>query len=404
MKILVVCQHYWPENFRINDIVKGFVERGHTVDVLCGQPNYPSGQFFEGYDSHSIKEELHEGVKIYRTFEIKRGNNSNIRIFLNYITFPIASWLRVGRLMKNDYDRVFIYQLSPVMMAAAGLRLGRKKKTDTVMYILDIWPQNLYSVLDIKNRFLRKLMYAISMNIYKKPDRLITVSEKMRQYFMEKLKPVEKKISFIPQSPEKLYERRSSDPELRQKYGGGFNIVFTGNISPAQNFTLMTEAAGLLKAEGIKDIRFIIVGDGMSLKDLKADVLARGLNDIFFFEGFHPVEKMPDYADIADALIATLRSEGVEDYSIPAKVMSYMASGRPLLVAMEGEINDIVAKAGCGLLSSPDDPAALAKNIKRLMGMTDEERMEMGRKAFVCQQENFERDKSIDRMLEVIKG
>ena len=404
MKILVVCQHYWPENFRINDIVDGFLERGAEVDVLCGQPNYPAGQFFEGYDSHSVKEEYHGPVKVYRTFEIKRGNNSNLRIFLNYITFPIASYLKAGKLMKNHYDKIFIYQLSPVMMAAAGLRIRKKKKIDTTMYILDIWPQNLYSVLDIKNKLLRKMMYKISMSIYKQPDRLITVSEKMRRYFIEKLNRPEDNVTFVPQSPEKLYEERRSNEALRERFQGGFHIVFTGNISPAQNFEMVTDAAVLLKNEGFTDINFIIVGDGMSANDLKESVEKKGLSSMFFFEGFRPIEEMPEYADIADALIATLKSEGVEDYSIPAKVMSYMASGKPLLIGMEGEINDIIAKAECGLTSDPDDAAQLAKNIKTLYHMDKAERDKMGENAYLYQQEHFERDKSIDKILEVITG
>lgn len=404
MKILVVCQHYWPENFRINDIVDGFIERGHQVDVLCGQPNYPGGEFFDGYDSHTIKEEKHGAVTVYRTFEIKRGSNSNLRIFLNYSTFPLASMLRARKLQNNAYDRIFIYEISPVMMAAAGLRLRKKKKIETVMYILDIWPQNLYSVLPIKNRMLRSLMYRISMKIYRQPDRLITVSEKMRQYFIEKLGCSEDHITFIPQSPEKLYEERVEDPELRQRFPGGFNIVFTGNISPAQNFALITEAARRLKQEGFRDIRFIIVGDGMSAKDLKQSVAEKEIEDLFFFEGFHPIEEMPAYAGIADALIATLKSEGVEDFSIPAKVMSYMAEGRPLLIAMEGEINDIIKKAECGLCSDPEDVNGLCENIKTLYRMPKEEREQMGEKGYRYQQAHFERNKSIDQILAVIKG
>ena len=404
MKILVVCQHYWPENFRINDIVEGFLERGHQVDVLCGQPNYPAGQFFPGYDSHSVKEEKHGDVTVYRTFEIKRGNNSNLRIFLNYITYPIASWLRVLKLKENGYERIFIYQLSPVYMAAAGLRLGKKKGIETTMYILDIWPQNLYSVLNIRNRFLRKMLYRSSMNIYRKPDRLITVSEKMRQYFLKKLELTEDRITFVPQCPEKLYEERREDPALRERFQGGFNIVFTGNISPAQNFPLILEAAARLKETGFQDIRFVIVGDGMSAKDVKAEVEEKGLSEMFFFEGFHPIEQMPFYTDIADSLIATLKSEGVEDFSIPAKVMSYMASGKPLLIAMEGEINEIIEKAGCGLTSSPEDAEAMCRNIVALYRMSPEDREKMGANAFAYQQENFERNKSVDKILEVITG
>ena len=403
MKILVVCQHYWPENFRINDLVEGFVERGCDVDVLCGQPNYPSGQFFEGYDSHTVKEEMHGKVRVFRTFEIKRGSNSNLRIFLNYITFPIASYFRAGKL-KEHYDRIFIYEISPVMMAAAGLRLQKKRRIPTVMYVQDIWPQNLYSVLPIRNKQLRRMLYRISMNIYRKPDRLVTVSEKMRQYFIKTLPRPEEEVVFIPQCPEKLYEERKTDPALSERFAGGFNIVFTGNLSPAQNFDSIIRVAKRLNEEGVSDLRFVIVGDGMSANDIRRSVAEQNLNDMFFFEGMHPMEEMPCYTGIADALIATLKSEGVEDFSIPAKVMSYMASGRPILIAMEGEISEIIEQAGCGLASRPNDDEALYRNIKTLYAMSREEREAMGKRAFAYQQEHFERNRSVDQMLSVIRG
>ncbi len=402
MKILVVGQHYWPENFRINDLVKGFIERGHEVDVLCGQPNYPKGEFFEGYDSHTIKEEEHEGVKIYRVREIKRGNNSNIRIFLNYMAYPIFSWLYVMKLAKNNYDRIFIYQLSPVFMAWAGLKLAKRKHINTTMYVLDMWPHNLYSVLDIKSKFIRKIMHKVSMNIYSKPDKLVTVSAKMKSYFITELKRDESEIEFIPQCPEKIYETPIKDEILCKRFEGGFNFVFTGNISPAQDLETFVAAAKEV-VESIKDIRFIIVGDGMSKKDLEAMVKEANLEKYFFFEGFHPIEDMPKYTYIADALFAPLKANGTEDFSIPAKVMSYLAAGRPILISIQGETGDIIKNAKCGFANEPENVAALKDNILKLYNCTREEREEMGRNAYAYQQEFFERNKNIDKLLSIIE-
>ena len=403
MKLLVVCQHYWPENFRINDIVEGFTERGHEVDVLCGQPNYPTGEFFDGYDSHSIKEEMHGKVHIYRTFEIKRGSNSNLRIFLNYMAFPIASAFKAGKLARNHYDKVYIYQLSPVMMSYAGIRIAQKKKIGCAMYILDIWPQNLYSVIPIKNKLVCKFLYAWSMWYYKKPDQLITVSEKMRQYFLTTLGKKEADITFIPQCPEKLYEKNVYDPELDERLPKGFRIVFTGNISPAQDLEMITEAAGQCVKNGLTDLQFIIVGDGMSRTHWEELIAQNGLQEYFTFEGFHPIEDIPKYTTLADALLGTLSKDGLQDFSIPAKVMSYLAGGRPLLLAMEGEPEEIIRKADCGFCSKPGDAKALADNIKALHAMSVAERETLGDNARAYQLAHFERNRSIDQMLEVIE-
>ena len=403
MKLLVVCQHYWPENFRINDIVEGFLARGHEVDVLCGQPNYPTGQFFDGYDAGSIKEEMHGKVHIYRTFEIKRGSNSNLRIFLNYMTFPIASACKVGKLAKNHYDKVYIYQLSPVMMSYAGIRIAQKKKIGCAMYILDIWPQNLYSVIPIKNKLIRKFLYAWSMWYYKKPAQLITVSEKMRQYFLTTLGKKEEDITFIPQCPEKLYEQVVHDEALEERLSDGFRIVYTGNISPAQDVETITKAAALCVKDGLTDVRFIIVGDGMSRSFWEELIAQNDLTEYFTFEGFHPIEDIPKYTALADALLGTLSADGLQDFTIPAKVMSYLAGGRPLLLAMEGEPEEIIRKADCGFCSKPGDAKALAENIKALHAMSEAERERLGVNARAYQQAHFERDASIDQMLEVLE-
>ena len=148
-KILVVGQHYWPENFRINDITAYFVEQGYEVDVLCGMPNYPSGRFPEGYGYFKNLRQRHKEVNIYRALEIPRGNNSNLRILINYLSFPIFSVLYIPRLLFKRYDRIFIYQTSPVFMALAGLVLGKLRRTETTIYVLDLWPENLFSVLSI---------------------------------------------------------------------------------------------------------------------------------------------------------------------------------------------------------------------------------------------------------------
>ncbi|MCF0142799.1 MAG: hypothetical protein HUJ75_05425, partial [Parasporobacterium sp.] len=125
---------------------------------------------------------------------------------------------------------------------------------------------------------------------------------------------------------------------------------------------------------------------------------------MFYFEGFKPMEEIPKYTYMADALLACLKSTGVEDYSVPAKVMSYLAAGRPILLSMSGEAGLIIRKAKCGYVSGAEDPQGLFDNIMKLYHSSPEKRSEMGRNAFEYQQTYFERNKNIDRMLDVIFG
>jgi glycosyltransferase involved in cell wall biosynthesis len=402
-KLLVICQHFWPESFRINDACDYFVEQGCDVDVLCGIPNYPKGEFFAGYSNFRNKRQEHNGVHIYRTFEIARGNNSNLRIFLNYISFPIASLFHIPRLLTRKYDKIFIYQLSPVLMAISGIIVGKLKKTETVMYVLDLWPENLYSVLPIQNRLLRRLAEGVSHWHYRHVDKIVVLSEKMKTRLQDVTHISEDKIVVLPQACEKIYEAEVHDVQLAKRFAKGFNILFTGNISPAQSFETVIDAAKQLQKDGVKDINWIIVGDGMSRKWLEDEVAGTDLADHFFFEGFKPVEDIPTYTNIADILLGCLIKSDLLEATIPAKVMSYIAAGRPIALAMDGEVQTLINDTiRCGYAGPAGDAQALVANIKKLHSLSDKERAALGERARRYHFKHFERNIVLNRLYNFI--
>lgn len=403
-KVLVLCQHFWPETFRINDICDYFLEKNCDVEVLCGIPNYPKGKFFEGYSIFKNRKQVHKGIEIRRAFEIPRGNNTNSRIFINYVSFPFSSLFHIPRLLTRDYDKIFIYQLSPVMMAVAGIILGKVRKIETTMYILDLWPENLYSVLKIKSPFLRKLIKNISDWHYRNVDKIITVSEKMKEQILERTSLPEKKVMALPQHCEKIYEKDIEDTLLEKRFETGFNIVFAGNISPAQDFETMIKAAKKLKSKGLRDINWIIVGDGMSRAWLEEEVKKQTLSNNFYFEGFKPVEDIPKYHTIADALIACLVKSDLLECTIPAKVMSYFAAGRPVLLAMNGEAQELVNKIGCGFACNSSDDSQLAENIERLYRLTKKERDSMGKRGRNYHFNNLERNIVLEKLFNFLNS
>ena len=400
-RILVVCQHFWPENFRINDLCYGFVDHDVEVDVLCGEPNYPKGEWFEGYGAFKKRREVHRGIRVFRCPEIRRKNNTSVRIFLNYISYPVTSSFAVRKLYRNRYDKVFIYSLSPVYMGRAGLKLAKKQGIESVTYVMDLWPENLYSVLNFKNKLIRRILYNTSTRYYKKTDKLICLSEKAKEILMERTGKSEDKFLVMPQCCEKLYETPIHDASLEERFGKGFNIVFTGNISPAQDFPLMVEAAGMLREWGI-EANWIIVGDGMSRAEAEALVHEKGLDDRFFFEGFKQPQEIPRYTAIASALIACLTKSPLLDCTIPAKVMSYIAAGRPVVLAMDGEANRTVNETGCGFATESGNARLLAESLKSLWEMSEAEREAMGARAKALHYEKFERDSNLERLIQFL--
>ena len=402
-KILIVGQHFWPEAFRVNDIAQYFVKNEIDVDVLCGIPNYPKGKFLPGYSPFRHLKETHEGVSILRTPEIPRGSNSSLRIFLNYISFPITSMFRVPQLARKKYDRIFIYQLSPVLMSIAGIAIGKLSRTQTTMYVLDPWPENLYSVIPVQSRFVRKVAERVSNFHYKNVDKIAVLTEKMRAHF-EKITDLDPDhLVVIPQTSESIYETPIFDEQLHKRFEGKFTVVFAGNISPAQSFETVLDAASELKRRGMTDIHWIVVGDGMSRQELEREVESLGLSDIFSFEGHQPIAAIPKYTELADVLIGCLTSSDFLDATIPAKVISYLAAGKPIVLAMDGEVATLINEdVQCGFAGPAEDSKSFSDNILRVYNLSVEERSHLGRAALDYHQKNLSRDLILKKLSDFI--
>jgi colanic acid biosynthesis glycosyl transferase WcaI len=402
-KILIVSQHYWPESFRISDIAEGLVERGYQVDVLCGIPNYPSGKFFKDYGYFKNRRQLKDGVRIYRVPEVPRGNSSNTRIFLNYLSFPICALFYIPLFLFRGYDRILAYQTSPVYMSLPAIVIARLTRAPLYFYIGDFWPHCLFSVIEVKSRVVRGLLTRISYWHYRRATGAIAVHKGIGELLVSEVGLKRSQTLYIPQAPEKIYERRERDPELEARFKDRFVVLFAGNISPAQCFDVVTQAARIVKEKGYEDIHYVIVGDGMSRKWLENEVKTLGLEENFHFEGVHPVEDIPKYQTMCDALIVALSKSSVFEYVIPSKVYSYMASGRPIVGAMDGEGQRLINQySSCGICGDSGDVQALAAAIMRIRDMPTNERTKMGEKGFSYYRKHFDREHNLDRLTEFV--
>ena len=378
-KILVVTQHFWPENFRINDIVEGFLQDGIAVDVLCGLPNYPKGEWFPGYSAAGPFEEEWHGARLYRCKEVPRRGNTSVNIFLNYVSWPWYAAHALHRL-PGGYDAVFCFNTSPVLMCWPAIRYAKKHHISFTNYVLDIWPENLYSVLNVKNKALRAIAQGVSDALYKKADRLIAMSEPLQQRLCQRTGMPPQKIAVIPQYCEDFYAVPQPDAALQAQFGGRFNLVFTGTFTPAQSLETVITAVQDARSRGADMLHLLLVGDGMSRAALKAKVKELHAEDAVTFYGSVPATDIPKFTALADALIVCLSDSPDLGLTVPAKVASYMAAGKPVLASMDGAGNAAVAAAG-GLSSPACDAAALADNLLALTRMDAAQRAAMGQSA-----------------------
>ena len=395
-KILVVTQHFWPENFRINDIVEGFLQDGIAVDVLCGLPNYPKGEWFPGYSAAGPFEEEWHGARLYRCKEVPRRGNTSVNIFLNYVSWPWYAAHALHRL-SGGYDAVFCFNTSPVLMCWPAIRYAKKHHIPFTNYVLDIWPENLYSVLNVKNKALRAIAQGVSDALYKKADRLIAMSEPLQQRLCQRTGMPPQKVAVIPQYCEDFYAVPQPDAALQAQFGGRFNLVFTGTFTPAQSLETVITAVQDARSRGADMLHLLLVGDGMSRAALEAKVKDLHAEDAVTFYGSVPATDIPKFTALADALIVCLSDSPDLGLTVPAKVASYMAAGKPVLASMDGAGNAAVAAAG-GLSSPACDAAALADNLLALTRMDAAQRAAMGQSAKEYYLANYRRSELLRKL------
>ena len=388
-RILVVTQHFWPENFRVNDLVEGLVEDGCQVDVLCGLPNYPKGEWFEGYRYIGPRRQEYAGARVFRSGEIRRKGNTGLRIFLNYCYWPVSALFSLPRL-KGQYDAVLCYNTSPVMMALPALVYGKLKRIPVTTYVLDLWPENLYSVLPVRNPLLRAIAHRVSDWFYRRADKLIAMSPSLGVHLAQRTGKATKKIAVIPQYCEDFYARPALDQDLAQQYEGKFLLVFTGTFSRHQSRDPLIPAAALAHKD-CPSLHLLLVGDGMSRSDLEALVKELEAGAFISFYGSVPPTRIPAIAGAAQGLVVSLGDSPDLGLTVPAKVASYMAMGKPILASMNGEGYAAVKESGAGLVSPAADVKALAANMTALAETSSPEREIMGQKAREYYQAHYDR-------------
>ena len=400
MRLLVVSQYFWPESFRINDLVAGMRARGHEVVVLTGQPNYPDGEIFPAYRQSPGDFDAFEGAEVVRVPVIPRGDNP-LMLALNYLSFAVvASVLGPWKLRGRRFDAIFVFQTSPVTAALPALLLRRLKRAPVSMWILDLWPDTLAAIGVVRSPRLLSIVGAVVRFIYRRCD-LILVQSRAFLPNLAKYGAAEEKLRYFPNWIEPIFadglEGVAVAPELAL-FRNTFNIMFAGNVGEAQDMPSILDAAEAVR--DLEDVRWLIVGEGRGMSALKADVERRGLVDRVALLGRHPVERMPGFFAGAAALLVSLKAEPIWSMTIPGKVQSYLAVGRPVLAMLDGEGSRVVAESGGGLTSPAGDGGALAENVRRMRALAPAEREAMGARGRIYADRCFDRNELFTQLEE----
>jgi colanic acid biosynthesis glycosyl transferase WcaI len=402
MRILVVTQYFWPESFRINDLALGLEQRGHQVTVLTGMPNYPGGQLYSGYRMMAPSSEQYEGIAVKRVPIIPRGGRRNWQLALNYASFIISAGLLGPLRCRGDFDVIFVYEPSPITVALPGLVLKMFKRAPMLLWVQDLWPESLSATGVVQSRWILRLVRRLVDFIYRHSESVLISSKGFKSH-VSASGLANQRIAHVPNWAESLYRPLDSPPAaIRAELPSGFKVMFAGNIGAAQSFGTILAAADKLR--GWRDIQWVILGDGHLKTWVEDQVHQRALENHFHLLGPRPLETMPGYMSAADVLLVTLRANPVFALTVPSKVQSYLACGKPIIASINGEGAEIVIESGGGLACPAEDPEQLAETVISMYKMSSVERQHMGRNGRNYFELNFERELVIDKIEKLMQS
>ena len=388
MKVLVVSQYFYPENFRINDLVLELKKRNHEVTVLTGKPNYPQGEYYSGYSFKGNDNEIWNDVEIIRV-PLRARKTGAFNLMRNYLSFVWHANKKAKKINK-DFDIIYVFEVSPITVALPAIKLKKRLNIPVIMNVQDLWPENIVAVTGINNAFIISIVDKLVNYIYKHCDLLLCASPS----FVERItkRGIDRsKVKYWPQYS--IVSKSNLDSNIFNN--GKFNITFTGNIGEAQGIDIAIQAADKLRNE---NIHWNFIGNGRSKEKMELLVKKLNLESCISFYGFIEENKIPQYLESSDAALLILKPDPIFEMTIPAKLQTYLSCGVPILGCVSGEGKKIIEDAHCGVISQEISVEALVKATRELINLDQKEIDNYKLNAYQYGLNNFNKDNLINEL------
>lgn len=401
MRILLVCQYFWPEAFRVNDLVEALGGRGHEVTVLTGMPNYPDGRYHPGYRPWSPWLERHAGATVMRVPIVPRGSGRAARLAANYLSYAGLATARAVLTRRGPWNVSLVYQLSPVIQALPALALKKLRGVPVATWVQDIWPESITATGMVRSPALVAAARRLSRWVYAGSDLVLAQS----QAFLAPLEAAGAapgSLSFLPNWAEDLYTAPVERQPPSQPWERGFPVMFAGNLGRVQALETLLEAAARVPAA--EEVHWVFVGDGPLRGWMEEEAARMGLEERVHFLGRRPVAEMPGLFARAGAMVVSLVRDPFMSLTIPSKLQSYLAAGRPVLGSIDGEGSRVIQASGAGLVSPAGDAEGLARDVVALRRMDPATRRDLGRSGRSYYDRHFDRKACMDILEGKLEG
>jgi glycosyltransferase involved in cell wall biosynthesis len=405
LNILIVSQYFWPEPFIINDLVIKMKALGHNVSIYTGKPNYPDGNYYDGYKKSGVQEEVYDNdIAVYRVPLRARKTGGAKNLILNYLSFIWFGTVHAFKFSKKkQFDSILVFAPSPITSAIPGIFIKWLTKSHLSIWVQDLWPESLSATGFVKNKFLLSCVRAFVKGIYSFSDMLLVQSKAFIPQ-VENLSP-RNEIVYYPNSAKDEFSQKHSSPGLPTEFeeilDTHFCVVFAGNIGTAQSIETIIAAAKQLQE--ISDLKIVLVGSGSQLDWVKKQISDHDLSNVYL-AGRFPSSYMPYVFSKSQALLVTLKKDEIFTFTVPCKVQAYLAAGKPIIAAIDGEGAKVIAEAKAGYTAPAEDPESLAINIKKMYDLSTQERAKIGEAGRNYFLQHFEMESQSERLISILQS
>ena len=368
LRILVVTQCFYPDIYAVNDIVEEMVKRGHKVTVLTGLPDYTTSKIPPEYRHGKRRHEHYKGADVYRVQTIARHHGPIWRS-LNYLSFVVSGSFRAWTqdFTKTDagFDVIYVWEVSPVTMAVPAIRLAKRYRKPLFLYCMDIWPECVKAMGITESNPAFPLIHAWSRRIYNACDHIAVSSKPFFAYLEQTNRVPLSRMSYLPQYADDalLLSDFTKQPD------GHVDFLFIGNIGKAQKLDCLIRAMSVFREK--KDdsssvankVTLHIVGGGSDEERIRELAHRLGLTDRIRFDGPKPAAEAAQYYKKADVCVLTLDGSTHIGDTLPGKLQTYMAAGKPVIAAANGATKEIIEESCCGICTPAGDDRALGEAL-----------------------------------------
>lgn len=383
-----------PGGTRHHELARSLRRAGHRVTVLAGSVSYMTGERTVDSELGVVQDDL--GVRIVRCASYSGWHRSFVHRTLSFLTFMVSSFWQGLRVKAVD---VVWGTSPPIFQGLTAWILARLKRRPLVFEVRDLWPYFAIAVGVLRNPLLIGASRVLESFLYRRADHVVVNSPGFLPHVRQR---GAQRVSLVPNGVDtSMFDPAAEGTSFRRQHEleGTFLVLYAGAHGMSNDLAVVLQAAEQIETPGVQ---FVFLGDGKEKAALQQEAEARGLVNVSFLPPL-PKAQMAQALAAADACLAVLKPIEAYKTTYPNKVFDYMAAGRPVLLAIDGVIREVVERAQAGLFVPPGDAAALAEAVEELAGDPERARA-MGRRGREYVERHFDRADQARKFQAVLEG